>query len=106
MGIGMQIVYLGFCGTKQLESEAAAQLVRLDRYSALVSNYHLAIEAIRSQSGTPTYDVRLDLITPANDLEPIGHCSGENAEEAIRRAFDVAEKELHMVAEAARLRRH
>jgi hypothetical protein len=106
MGIGMQIVYLGFCGTKQLESEAAAQLVRLDRYSAFVSNCHLAIEAISSQSGTPTYDVRLDLITPAHDFKPIGHCSGENVEEAIRRAFDIAEKALHIAAGAATLRRH
>jgi hypothetical protein len=106
MGIGMQIVYLGFCGTKQLESEAAAQLVRLDRYSGLVSNCHLAIEAIRSQSGKPTYDVRLDLITPTHDLKPIAHYSGENAEEAIRCAFDVAEKELHTAADAAAQRRH
>jgi len=106
MGIGMQIVYLGFCGTSQLEAEAAAQLVRLERYSRFLSDCHLAIEAVRSRSGDPTYDVRLDLVTPAHDLKPIGHCSGENPEEAVRCAFDAAEKELQATANAASQRRH
>src|ERR1700756_3610798 len=94
MGIGMEIVYLGFCGTSQLEAEAASQLVRLHRFSALVPNCHLAIEAVRSQGGTLTYDVRLDLITPEHDLWPIGHCANVNAEEAVRCAFDAAEQRL------------
>ena len=94
MGIGMQIVYLGFCGTAPLEAEAAVQLIRLERFGAVLSSCHLAIEALRSRSGHPVYDVRLDLITPAHELKPIGHCEGENAGEAIRYAFDAAEKEL------------
>jgi len=104
MGVGMQIVYLGFCGTSQLEAEAASQLVRLDRYSALIPNCHLAIEAVRSQGGSLTYDVRLDLVTPEHDLWPIGHCANVNAEEAVRRAFDAAEKRLCAVANLDRLK--
>ncbi|ALP67109.1 MULTISPECIES: hypothetical protein [Paraburkholderia] len=105
MGIGMQIVYLGFCGTARLEGEAAAQLVRLEPYSGLLSNCHLAIEEIHSPSARPTYDVRLDLITRARDLKPIEHYSSEDAEQAVRWAFDAAEKELQATEGAARLRR-
>jgi hypothetical protein len=105
MGIGMQIVYLGFCGTARLEGEAAAQLVRLVRYSELLSNCHLAIEEIHSPSAKPTYDVRLDLITRARDLKPIEHCSSEDAEQAIRWAFDAAERELQAAENVAKHRR-
>ncbi|MCC8392348.1 hypothetical protein LJ656_07085 [Paraburkholderia sp. MMS20-SJTR3] len=94
MGIGMQVVYLGFPGAAQLEAEAGAQLVRLARFGALLSNCHLAIEALGARTGHPLYDVRLDLITPAHELQPIAHCANANAEEAIRRAFDLAEKQL------------
>jgi hypothetical protein len=104
MGIGMHIVYLGFAGAAQLEAEAGAQLVRLARFGTFVSNCHLAIEALRPGSDAPLYDVRLDLITPAHELKPIAHCAGDNAEVAIRCAFDLAEKELEMTA--ARIRMH
>jgi hypothetical protein len=102
MGIGMQIVYLGFCGTSQLEAEAASQLVRLNRFCALVPNCHLAIEAVRSQAGSVAYDVRLDLITPAHDLWPIGHCAKVNPEEAVRCAFDAAEQWLQAATDIDR----
>jgi hypothetical protein len=105
MGIGMQIVYLGFSGTGPLEAEAAAQLLRLQRFGGLLSNCHLAIEALRLRSGKPLYDVRLDLVTPTHELKPIGHCASENPEEAVRCAFDAAEKELETVA-SARMRRN
>ncbi|MEI5998077.1 hypothetical protein H3V53_12970 [Paraburkholderia bengalensis] len=101
----MQIVYLGFCGTTRLEGEAAAQLVRLERYSGLLSNCHLAIEEIHSPSAKPTYEVRLDLITRSRDLKPIEHCSSENAEHAVRCAFDAAERELQAAESAAKHRR-
>ncbi|NML31876.1 hypothetical protein [Paraburkholderia antibiotica] len=103
MGIGMQIVYLGFAGAAQLEAEAGAQLVRLARFGALVSNCHLAIEALRPGSAYTLYDVRLDLITAAHELRPIAHCAGDNAEAAIRWAFDLAEKELDATAARARM---
>ncbi|WP_233853616.1 hypothetical protein [Paraburkholderia sp. HD33-4] len=104
MGIGMQIVYLGFPGAAQLEAEAGAQLVRLVRFEALVPNCHLAIEALHPDHTGLLYDVRLDLITPAHELMPIAHCAGGNAEAAIRGAFDLAEQELETIA--ARGRRH
>ncbi|BCG04845.1 hypothetical protein PPGU19_094130 (plasmid) [Paraburkholderia sp. PGU19] len=105
MGIGMQIVYLGFCGTARLEGEAAAQLVRLERYSGLLSNCHLAIEQVHSPSAKPSYEVRLDLITRARELKPIEHCSSEDAEQAVRWAFDAAEKELQATQNASKQRR-
>ncbi|MGF6973645.1 hypothetical protein QFZ94_002072 [Paraburkholderia sp. JPY465] len=97
MGIGMQIVYLGFPGAVQLEGEAGAQLVRLARFEALVPNCHLAIEALHPDRVSPHYDVRLDLITPADEFRPIAHCAGDNAEAAIRGAFDLAEQELEAI---------
>jgi len=106
MGIGMQIVYLGFCGTARLEGEAAAQLVRLERYSGLLCDCHLAVEQIHSPSAKPIYDVRLDLITPERDLKPIEHCSSEDPEQAVRSAFDAAEKQLQAAMDVAKQRRH
>ncbi|MCC8400531.1 hypothetical protein LJ655_01260 [Paraburkholderia sp. MMS20-SJTN17] len=104
MGIGMQIVYLGFPGAAQLEAEAGVQLVRLARFGALVSTCHLAIEAMRPGHAGPHYDVRLDLITPAHEFKPIAHCAGDDAETAIRGAFDLAEHELETIT--ARTREH
>jgi hypothetical protein len=98
MGIGMQIVYLGFPGAAQLEAEAGAQLVRLARFAALVSNCHLAIEALGPDFGGPRYDVRLDLITSAHEFRPIAHFAGDSVEAAIRCAFDQAERELETIA--------
>jgi hypothetical protein len=105
MGIGMQIVYLGFCGTARLEGEAAAQLVRLGRFSELLSSCHLAIEEVHSPTAKPSYDVRLDLITRTRDFKPIEHCSSEDAEQAVRCAFDAAERELQAAESAAKRRR-
>lgn len=102
MGIGMQIVYLGFPGAAQLEAEAGAQLVRLARFGALVSKCHLAIEALRPGRISQIYDVRLHLIAPNHEFRPLAHCAGENAEAAIRGAFDLAEQELETIAARAR----
>ena len=40
------------------------------------------------------YDVRLDLITRSNALKPLPRCVGDDALEAVRRAFAQAEREL------------
>ncbi|MBN3759738.1 hypothetical protein [Burkholderia sp. Ac-20365] len=98
MGIGMQIDYLGCSATALLEAEAATQLVRLQRFGALLSDCHLAIEALRLRSGQPLYDVRLDLVTATHELQPIGRHASENAEEAVRCAFDAAERTLQTAA--------
>jgi hypothetical protein len=106
MGVGMQIVYLGFTGSRELEGEAGAQLVRLERYSDLLSGCHLAIEALRPRSSHPVYDVRLDLLLRSSGFKPLDHCSDENARAAIQNAFDLAERELQMLASQPAARVH
>jgi len=90
MGVGMQIVYLGFAGTPQIEAEAGAQLVRLGRFLSRISNCHLAIEAIGAAGVGRKYDVRLDLLTRTNRLIPIKHCLSEDPMVALDAAFDAA----------------
>ncbi|NPT56152.1 hypothetical protein [Paraburkholderia elongata] len=106
MGVCMQIVYLGFAGTSQIEGEAATQLVRLERFSKSIAGCHLAIEAIRERpkgAGTsapaadirsPVFDARLDLIMRNGELVPIEHCLNADPDIAVRAAFDVAERKL------------
>jgi hypothetical protein len=94
MGIGMQIVYLGFAGSAPIEAEAGAQFVRLERFWKTISGCHLAIEALHDSPGHLTYDARLDLITRANELIPVKHCLNEDANVALRAAFDAAEQQL------------
>lgn len=93
MGIGMQIVYVGFPGAARIEAEAGVQLLRLMRYAALVSNCHLAIELLHGPNGV-YYDARLDIVTPDKQFLPLPHCSDREPEAAVRAAFDYAEREL------------
>jgi hypothetical protein len=104
MGVGMQIVYLGFAGSRMLEGEAGAQLVRLDRYSAIVSAVRLAIEAMGMIDAQIMYDARLDLLllSRSDRFRPVARCSHASAQEAVRRAFDLAERELQTIATGAR----
>jgi hypothetical protein len=110
MGIDMQIVYLGFAGSAQIESEAAAQLVRLERFGRAISGCHLAIEAIHEYaltdiSGVPRavsdttqnhrmFDARLDLILRTGELVPLAHQQSADPDEAVHAAFDAAERLL------------
>ena len=93
MGVGMQIVYLGFAGAARIEAEAGAQLVRLERFSRRLSDCHLAIEAMRGSGGF-TYDARLDLITRPGELVPLPHVMSADPEAAVRAVFDAAEREM------------
>ncbi len=93
MGVGMQIAYLGFAGTVQIEGEAGAQLVRFARFSRRISNCRLVIEASVA-TGRPLYEARLDLITRGDKCISIAHCSDEDPEAALRAAFDLAEQAL------------
>lgn len=93
MGIGMQIVYLGFPGAARIEAEAGIQLLRLMRFARLVSHCHLAIEALHGPNGV-YYDARLDIVTPERLLLPMPHCADAEPEAAVRAAFDFAEREL------------
>jgi hypothetical protein len=94
MGVGMQIAYFGFAGSAALEAEAGVQLVRLDRFRALISGCHLAIESLKTGTDRRAYDVRLDLITRGNELKPMPRCVGDDVQEAVRCAFAEAEREL------------
>lgn len=118
MGIDMQIVYFGFAGSAQIESEAAAQLVRLERFGRFISGCHLAIEAIHERSlydmpgargaapGTASgtapnhtlFDARLDLVLRTGELVPLEHRQGHDPDGAIREAFDAAERLLEQGA--------
>ncbi|TDV11372.1 hypothetical protein [Paraburkholderia caballeronis] len=101
MGIGMQIVYLGFAGSAAIEAEAGVQLLRLGRYGPALAGCHLAIELLRPRGGRPLYDVRLDLISDSHVLRPIGHCESDDPQQAVRDAFDAAEKELRLATAGA-----
>ncbi|MCP3710057.1 hypothetical protein M3I54_24280 [Paraburkholderia sp. CNPSo 3274] len=98
MGLGMQIVYLGFPGSSALEAEAGVQLLRLERFSGgVLAGCHLAIERMHPlQPGIhqPAYDVRLDLVSASRELAPLGHCEGDDPVAAMRAAFDAAERQL------------
>lgn len=106
MGVGMQIVYLGFAGTSEIEAEAASQLVRLERFSKSLADCHLAIESVHAtpdgcripayadEPRGPMFDARLDLMLRSGELIPIRHCVDANAELAIRAAFGSAEEQL------------
>lgn len=94
MGVGMHIVYLGFAGSVPIEAEAGVQLVRLERFASVLTGCHLAIEALKTSTGQPMYDARLDLMTRENGFTPIGHCSSPDPRAAVRQAFDAAERFL------------
>ncbi|WP_321937858.1 hypothetical protein [Paraburkholderia sp. J8-2] len=103
MGLGMQIVYLGFAGSSALEAEAGIQLLRLERFSGVLAGCHLAIEQmhpLRSGYCQPAYDVRLDLVSTARELAPLDHCEGDDPVAAMRAAFDAAERQLDSTAPA------
>ncbi len=94
MGIGMQIVYLGFPGAARIEAEAGVQLLRIARYASLLNSCHLAVEAMRGPTGEPFFDVRLDMIMRDKALVPLPHCANTDALAAVRAAFDQAERAL------------
>jgi len=94
MGIGMQIAYIGFAGSMPLEAEAGAQLVRIQRYDRLISGCHLSIEALKGTPGQTLYDARIELIMRTNELKPLPSCVSETPVDAVRKAFDVAERGL------------
>lgn len=114
MGVGMQIVYLGFAGTSQIEADAASELVRLERFGDALANCHLAIESVRPVFGEfavtvngqdrnkVLFDARLDLIMRTGEFIPIRHCLDADVKQAIHAAFNSAEKRLAGAATGAR----
>ncbi|CAB3800366.1 hypothetical protein [Paraburkholderia caffeinilytica] len=114
MGIDMQIVYFGFAGSAQIEAEAAAQFVRLERFGNSISGCHLAVEVIHEHpsnvvrgevpvaprgvlaaaSGHIMFDARLDLVLRNGELVPLEHRQSPDPNVAVRTAFDAAERLL------------
>ncbi|CAB3749285.1 metal ABC transporter ATPase [Burkholderia sp. MSh2] len=94
MGVGMQIACLGFAGSAAVEAEAGAQLVRLERFRALIGGCHLAIELRAAADGARLYDVRLDLVMHDAALVPLPPCVGGEVDDALHRAFAQAERAL------------
>lgn len=93
MGVGMQIVCVGFAGSAALEAEAGAQLVRLERFHARVDECRLAIES-RATGDDALYDVRLELLMNGRAVAPVPACSGVDVNEAMGCAFAAAERVL------------
>ncbi|MEK2604370.1 metal ABC transporter ATPase [Burkholderia arboris] len=94
MGVGMQIACLGFTGSAAIEAEAGAQLVRLERFRALIGGCHLAIESRAAADGARLYHARLDLVMRDTALRPLPPCVGADVDDALRRAFAQAEQAL------------
>ncbi len=94
MGLGMQMVYLGFAGTAAIEAEAGVQLLRLERFGKTLKSCHLAIEEVHGLDASQTYDVRLDLVTVSSGFSPVAHHCGTDPLVVMREAFDEAEHEL------------
>ncbi|KVH63600.1 metal ABC transporter ATPase [Burkholderia sp. MSMB1072] len=94
MGVGMQIACLGFTGSAAIEAEAGAQLVRLERFRALIDGCQLAIESRMVADGVRLYDVRLDLTMHGATLRSLPPCVGADVDDALRRAFAQAEQAL------------
>lgn len=100
MGLGMQIVYLGFAGSSAIEAEAGIQLLRLERYAGVLTACLLAIELLQAEGGRADYDVRLDLLSTLSEFKPDCRCTSDDPLAAMRVAFDAAERELALAAAA------
>ncbi|WP_107313068.1 metal ABC transporter ATPase [Burkholderia metallica] len=96
MGVGMQIACLGFAGSAavEAEAEAGAQLVRLERFRALIDGCHLAIESQPAGDRACRYAVRLDLVMHDGARRPLPPCVGDDLDDALHRAFMQAEQAL------------
>ncbi|AMM17026.1 hypothetical protein AX768_20590 [Burkholderia sp. PAMC 28687] len=98
----MQIRYLGFIGTPEIESDAAIQLLKLAPFGKLIRGCHLAIEAFRDTAKVQLYDTRLDLITQDYSLVPIEHSTNSDPHEGMLHAFDGAVRVLGNTRTTAR----
>jgi hypothetical protein len=94
MGIGMQMIFLGFARSFLVEAEASVQLLRLERFGKRIAGCNLTIEALLVRFGQQDYDARLDLIGRDGQIVLGPRWSDEEPNAAIRKAFDAAEKSL------------
>ncbi|MCA8202077.1 metal ABC transporter ATPase [Burkholderia sp. AU33545] len=94
MGVGMQIVCVGFAGSAALEAEAAVQLVRLERFRARLEDCRLVIELRPRVDGGQTYDVRLELAMRGRSPVSLPSGTGDDVIEVLGRVFALAEQTL------------
>lgn len=94
MGVGMQIVCVGFAGSAALEAEAGVQLVRLERFRARLEDCRLVIESHLRVDGGWTYDVRLELTMRGRSPVSLPGSTGDNLIEVLGRVFTRAEQAL------------
>lgn len=94
MGIGMQMIFLGFARSCLVEAEASVQLLRLERFGKRIAGCNLTIEALLVRFGQQDYDARLDLIGRDGQIVLGPRWSDGEPNVAIRKAFDAAEKSL------------
>lgn len=96
MGLGMQIVYVGFPGSSAIEAQAGVQLLRLVRFDSMLSECRLVVELLPLHGQLPIYGVRLDLASSGHELDCASHCESADLEAAMRAVFAVAERELSL----------
>jgi hypothetical protein len=94
MGIGMQVVFLGFPGSFVLQAAASVQLVRLERFGRKISGCNLTLRALTTCPGLLSYEARLDLIALNGPLLAMAKCASDDPLRAVEAAFDAAETEL------------
>ena len=99
MGIGMQVVFVGFARSFALESEASVRLIRLSRFSQRVGDCTLTIEALTAVQGPgpACYHVRLDLVARDGVIVLGTPCASHEPASAIDAAFNAAEVSLGSV---------
>ncbi|KVG29539.1 hypothetical protein [Burkholderia diffusa] len=94
MGVGMQIVCVGFAGSAALEAEAGVQLVRLERFRARLEDCRLVIESRPRADGGRIYDVWLELAKRGCSPVSLPCSTGDDVIEVLGRVFALAERAL------------
>lgn len=97
MGIGMQVIFVGFARSFAIEAEASVRLIRLERFSRRLGECNLTIEALLIGSDPLIYRVRLDLVARDGVIALGAPCSNTEPERAVDAAFDAAETTLSSV---------
>lgn len=107
MGLGMQIVYVGVAASAELEAQAAVQLLRLVRFSAMLPECRLVVESLSSSKPAPGYRARLELLSTERALGCSHQREDADPGAAVRAVFEAVERELmarasHAVSGGAR----
>lgn len=94
MGLGMQIVYVGFPGSAAVEAQAGVQLLNLGRFNAMPPECRLVVEALPCPGQALRYRARLDLIASKCSPACAHQCESDDVDACVRAVFEAAEREL------------